>query len=41
MKPTFFANQNDFRKWLKENHQSETELLVGFYKVASGKPSMT
>jgi uncharacterized protein YdeI (YjbR/CyaY-like superfamily) len=41
MKPTFFANQNDFRKWLEENHQTESELLVGFYKVASGKPSMT
>jgi uncharacterized protein YdeI (YjbR/CyaY-like superfamily) len=41
MKPTFFANQSDFRKWLKKNHESETELLVGFYKVASGKPSMT
>ncbi len=41
MKLTFFANQNDFRKWLEENHQSEIELLVGFYKVASRKPSMT
>jgi uncharacterized protein YdeI (YjbR/CyaY-like superfamily) len=41
MKPTFFANQINFRKWLEKNHESETELLVGFYKVASGKPSMT
>ena len=39
--PTFFKNQSDFRKWLQKNHKKETELLVGFYKVGSGKPSMT
>ena len=39
--PTFFAEQSDFRKWLQKNHKRETELLVGFYKVGSGKPSMT
>src|SRR6187549_2316020 len=41
MTPTFFANQSDFRKWLQKNHTKETELLVGFYKVGSGKASMT
>ena len=41
MKPTFFAKQSDFRKWLLKNHKKETELVVGFYKVDSGKPSMT
>jgi uncharacterized protein YdeI (YjbR/CyaY-like superfamily) len=41
MNPTFFAKQSDFRKWLEKNHEKETELLVGFYKVDSGKPSMT
>jgi uncharacterized protein YdeI (YjbR/CyaY-like superfamily) len=41
MTPVFFANQYDFRKWLEENHQKETALLVGFYKVKSGKPSMS
>jgi uncharacterized protein YdeI (YjbR/CyaY-like superfamily) len=39
--PSFFANQSDFRKWLQKNHTKETELLVGFYKVGSEKPSMT
>jgi len=39
--PTFFAKQSDFRRWLQKNHKKETELLVGFYKVDSGKPSMT
>ena len=41
MKPIFFAKQSDFRKWLQKNHKKETELLVGFYKVGSGKPSMS
>jgi len=39
--PTFFAKQSDFRKWLQKNHKKEPELLVGFHKVGSGKPSMT
>ncbi len=41
MTPTFFAKQSDFRKWLIKNHKKETELLVGFYTVKSGKPSIT
>lgn len=41
MKPIFFANQSEFRKWLEKNHKDEKELLVGFYKVTSGKPSIT
>ena len=41
MCPTFFKTQSDFRKWLTKNHDKATELLVGFYKVGSGKPSMT
>ncbi len=40
MTPTFFPTQTDFRQWLEANHERETELLVGFYKVGSGKPSM-
>lgn len=41
MKPLFFPTQNDFREWLEENHETETELIVGFYNVKSGKTSMT
>lgn len=41
VQPTFFASQSDFRKWLEGNHNKKTELFVGFYKVNSGKPSMT
>ena len=41
MKPTFFKTPDAFRQWLSKNHLSQTELLVGFYKVGSGKPSMS
>ena len=41
MNATFFENQDEFRNWLEANHDNETELIVGFYKVDSGKPSMT
>ncbi|HET8937008.1 MAG TPA: YdeI/OmpD-associated family protein [Polyangiales bacterium] len=37
----FFASPAAFRSWLVEHHDVETELVVGFYKVDSGKPSMT
>lgn len=39
--PTFFPTQADFRAWLKRDHQRSTELLVGFYRKDSGKPSIT
>ncbi len=41
MKPIFFKTQKDFRKWFENNSQKESELIVGFYKVSSGKPSIT
>jgi uncharacterized protein YdeI (YjbR/CyaY-like superfamily) len=41
LKPSFFATPEEFRAWLEENHESQSELYVGFYKKASGKPSMT
>ncbi|MFO0941075.1 MAG: YdeI/OmpD-associated family protein [Pirellulales bacterium] len=39
--PRFFKTAAIFRRWLKRNHENELELLVGFHKVGSGKPSMT
>jgi uncharacterized protein YdeI (YjbR/CyaY-like superfamily) len=41
MKPTFFKSPSDFRKWLEKNHSTSRDLLVGYYKKGSGKPSMT
>lgn len=40
MKPKFFRTPSDFRKWLKTNHATARELWVGFYRKASGKPSI-
>lgn len=41
MTATFFSTELDFRAWLEKNHLLEKELIVGFYKVGSSKPSMT
>jgi uncharacterized protein YdeI (YjbR/CyaY-like superfamily) len=41
MEPTFFVTPDEFRAWLQEHHQAESELLVGFYKKGSGRPSIT
>ena len=41
MNPTFFPTQEKFRTWLEKHHQTETELLVGFYKVNSKKASIS
>lgn len=41
MKPVFFKRPAAFRAWLKKHHQTETELIVGYYKKASGKPTIT
>lgn len=38
--PIFFKNTEEFRSWLEINHQTEKEVIVGYYKVATGKPSM-
>lgn len=41
MKSTFFRSAALFREWLRAHHDTATELLVGFYKTDSGKPSIT
>ena len=41
MKPTFFRTPAEFRRWLAKHHATATELLVGYYKKASGRPSIT
>ena len=41
MDPIYFKDQEEFRKWLEENHKTGTELVVGYYKVESGKANMT
>lgn len=39
--PLFFKDQDEFRKWLEKNHQTENEIIVGYYKISSGKPTMS
>lgn len=39
--PTFFREPVDFRAWLEEHHANIDHLWVGFYKKATGKPSVT
>ena len=41
MEPIFFPHTTQFRKWLEENHQSAREVLIGYYKINTGKPTMT
>jgi len=41
MEPTFFATPEAFRAWLEAHHDTESELLVGFHKKGSGRPSIT
>jgi len=38
--PTFFATPADFRGWLAAHHETAPELLVGFWKKATGTPSI-
>jgi uncharacterized protein YdeI (YjbR/CyaY-like superfamily) len=41
MESTFFPTPSAFRAWLEEHHDKAQELWVGFYKVGSGKSSIT
>ncbi len=38
--PVFFPTEAEFRCWLASNHETAPELLVGFWKKGSGKPSI-
>jgi uncharacterized protein YdeI (YjbR/CyaY-like superfamily) len=37
----FFATPADFRKWLRVHHEKSPEQWVGFYRKATGRPSIT
>jgi uncharacterized protein YdeI (YjbR/CyaY-like superfamily) len=41
MEPIFFEKPADLRAWLEKNHETEPELIVGAYRKATGKPSVT
>ena len=41
MEPRFFRTPAEFRHWLLEHYADTPELVVGYYKKGTGKPSMT
>ena len=41
MNARFFRTAASFHSWLEKYHGSRDELLLGFYKKASGKPCIT
>jgi uncharacterized protein YdeI (YjbR/CyaY-like superfamily) len=38
---TFFETPAAFGRWLRRNHRKQSELWVGYYKKATGRPSLT
>jgi uncharacterized protein YdeI (YjbR/CyaY-like superfamily) len=41
METMFFPTPTEFREWLERHHDTSRELLVGYYKKGSNRPSMT
>jgi uncharacterized protein YdeI (YjbR/CyaY-like superfamily) len=41
IEPTFLTTPAGFRAWLEEHHDTSQELWVGYFKKATGKPSIT
>jgi uncharacterized protein YdeI (YjbR/CyaY-like superfamily) len=39
--PQYFKTPSAFRRWLEAHADTAAELIVGFHKVGSGRPSMT
>lgn len=40
-KPIYFESPAAFRRWLEAHHDSAGELLVGYHKAHTGRPSLT
>ncbi len=40
MEPVFFADAAELRAWFLAHHADATELLVGYYKKHTGKPTL-
>lgn len=37
----FFSDADELRKWFRDNHETADEQWIGYYKVATGEPSVT
>jgi uncharacterized protein YdeI (YjbR/CyaY-like superfamily) len=41
LEPIYFESPAAFRAWLEQHHESEAEVLVGFHRKATGRPTLT
>jgi len=41
MDPLYFASAAEFGAWLTEHHATETAVYVGYWKKATGRPTLT
>jgi uncharacterized protein YdeI (YjbR/CyaY-like superfamily) len=41
VQPLYFAAPAELREWLSRHHEDETELIVGYHKRGTGRPSLT
>jgi uncharacterized protein YdeI (YjbR/CyaY-like superfamily) len=41
VKPIYFSSPQEFYDWLEENHDTESEVYVGFFKSHTGKRAMS
>jgi uncharacterized protein YdeI (YjbR/CyaY-like superfamily) len=41
MEPIFFESPAAFREWLEANHETASEVLVGFHKRHTSRPTLT
>ncbi len=41
MTPVYFSSQKKFDAWLRKNHSTAAEILVGYHKKGSGTPGIT
>jgi uncharacterized protein YdeI (YjbR/CyaY-like superfamily) len=41
VKPIYFSSPQEFYDWLEENHETETEVYVGYWKKHTGQPSLS
>lgn len=41
MDPVYFESPVAFRRWLEKHHEHASELLVGFHKTHTGRPTLT
>ena len=39
--PIYFESPEEFYEWLEQHHETEAEVYVGYWKKATGKPSLT